>query len=455
MSESESLKELRQDAQEAVRKIEEFDGKIRLVGQYDADGISATAIAHQMLERAGKDFEYEIIKQLYEEDVKRLAEEDEGLILFVDIGSGKASDIERILADEKEVVVSDHHEPSEEGSFKHMNPHFSGIDGGEAISAAGMTFTLAHEYDENNIDLVEWALIGATGDMQKQGGEFMGLNSELEELALENNIVEKRRGLDLYGRSTKPLKDSLKYTTDPHLPGISNDEMGAVQFVKSQGVEIRKKGDFRTLSDLSEEEEKKLINGLIKTGRPVQPLLNDIYTLKNGYEIGEFSTVINACGRLGRAKDGVKILVEQDLDLAETVSRAYGRKISKSLSFVEENRGNEEYIYEDEIGVIDAESHIEDDFIGTVATISMSNGFFDSDVVMGVAHAEKDKAKVSSRATKELVEKGLNLGEIIGEICEELDGEGGGHNVAAGAKIPRENKDEFIDMLEEKISQEA
>lgn len=455
MSESESLKELRQDAQEAVRKIEEFDGKIRLVGQYDADGISATAIAHQMLERAGKDFEYEIIKQLYEEDVKRLAEEDEGLILFVDIGSGKASDIERILADEKEVVVSDHHEPSEEGSFKHMNPHFSGIDGGEAISAAGMTFTLAHEYDENNIDLVEWALIGATGDMQKQGGEFMGLNSELEELALENNIVEKRRGLDLYGRSTKPLKDSLKYTTDPHLPGISNDEMGAVQFVKSQGVEIRKNGDFRTLSDLSEEEEKKLINGLIKTGRPVQPLLNDIYTLDNGYEIGEFSTVINACGRLGRAKDGVKILVEQDLDLAETVSRAYGRKISKSLSFVEDNRGNEEYIYEDEIGVIDAESHIEDDFIGTVATISMSNGFFDSDVVMGVAHAEKDKAKVSSRATKELVEKGLNLGEIIGEICEELDGEGGGHNVAAGAKIPRENKDEFIDMLEEKISQEA
>ena len=455
MSESESLKELRQDAQEAVRKIEEFDGKIRLVGQYDADGISATAIAHQMLERAGKDFEYEIIKQLYEEDVKRLAEEDEGLILFVDIGSGKASDIERILADEKEVVVSDHHEPSEEGSFTHMNPHFSGIDGGEAISAAGMTFTLAHEYDENNIDLVEWALIGATGDMQKQGGEFMGLNSELEELALENNIVEKRRGLDLYGRSTKPLKDSLKYTTDPHLPGISNDEMGAVQFVKSQGVEIRKNGDFRTLSDLSEEEEKKLINGLIKTGRPVQPLLNDIYTLKNGYEIGEFSTVINACGRLGRAKDGVKILVEQDLDLAETVSRAYGRKISKSLSFVEENRGNEEYIYEDEIGVIDAESHIEDDFIGTVATISMSNGFFDSDVVMGVAHAEKDKAKVSSRAKKELVEKGLNLGEIIGEICEELDGEGGGHNVAAGAKIPRENKDEFIDMLEEKISQEA
>ena len=449
------LEELREKAGEAAKQIQEFDGKIRLVGQYDADGISATAIAHQMLERSGKDFEYEILRQLYEEDVERLAEEDEGMIIFVDIGSGKASDIEKILADEKEIVVSDHHEPSEEGSFMHMNPHFLGIDGGEAISAAGMTFILAHEYDKDNIDLVEWALIGATGDMQKQEGQFMGLNQDLVDLALKNNIIEKRRGLDLYGRSTKPLKDSLKYTTDPHLEGISNDEMGAVQFVKSQGVEIRKNGDFRTLSDLTPEEEKKLINGLIKTGRPVQPLLNDIYTLENGYEIGEFSTVINACGRLGRAKDGVKILVEQDLDLAKTVSRAYGRKISESLRFVENNRDNEKYIYEDTIGVIDAEDNIQDDFIGTVTTISMSNGFFESNVVMGAAHSGKDEIKVSSRATKELVEEGLNLGEIIGEICEELDGEGGGHNVAAGAKIPRENKDEFIDMLKERIGEEA
>jgi RecJ-like exonuclease len=449
------LEEIRDQATEAAEKIENFDGKIRLVGQYDADGISATAIAHQMLGRTDKDFEYEILKQLYDEDIERLKEEDEGLILFVDIGSGKASQIEEELAGEKRVVVSDHHEPSEEGSFTHINPHFSGIDGGEAISAAGTTFILAHELDGDNIDLIEYALIGATGDMQKQEGEFIGLNQELEKLALENDIVDKRKGLDLYGRTTKPLQDSLKYTSDPHLPGISNDETGAIQFVQKQGVNIRENGGFRTLSDLSPEEEKKLINGLIKTGRPVQPLLNDIYTLENGYEIDEFSTIINACGRLGRAKDGVKILVEEDLELAERISTAYGRKISESLGFVEENRDNEEYIYENSIGVIDAGDNIEDDFIGTVATISMSNGFFDSEVVMGVANADKDKAKVSSRASKELVEEGLNLGEIIGEICEELDGEGGGHNVAAGAKIPRENKDKFIEMLEERISQEA
>jgi RecJ-like exonuclease len=150
----------------------------------------------------------------------------------------------------------------------------------------------------------------------------------------------------------------------------------------------------------------------------------------------------------------VKILLENDLDLAEKISNRYGRKISSSLRYVEENKEDEEVVYEKEIGVIDGNSSIDEDFIGTVTTITMSNGFFDSAVVMGVAEAEKDKVKVSSRATKEVVEAGLNLGDIIGEICEELDGEGGGHNIAAGAKIPEENKQDFIEKLNGVISEE-
>ena len=450
-------------AEPAAEKIREYDGKIRLIGQYDADGISATAIAHRMLEREGKDFEYEIVKQLYEEGIERIANEDQDLLLFVDIGSGQSELIKEHILDEtdKEVIISDHHEPalsSEESegldSLIHMNPHFLGHDGGEAISAAGMTYLVSKAVSEDNTDLVQFALIGATGDVQKQEGEFMGLNKDLAEEAIENGYVEKRQGLDLYGRTTKSLQKSLMYTTDPHLEGVSNDESGAIQLVKSAGLDIRDNGDFRTLADLEPEEEKKLIHTMIKRGFPVQQLLNDIYTLGNGYEIDEFSTIINACGRLGEPKKGVKILLENDLDLAEKISRKYGRRISSALGYVDENRGNEEVIYEKDIGVIDGKDEISDDFIGTVTTITMSNGHFDAPVVMGIAEAEKDKMKVSSRATKEIVEQGLNLGEIVGEICEEVDGEGGGHNIAAGAKIPQENKHDFIEKLNSVISEE-
>lgn len=451
-----------EEAEPAAEKIRNYEGRIRLIGQYDADGINATAVAHEMLERLGKNFKYEILKQLYEEDVERIAEEEEELILFVDIGSGQSDLVKQHILEEtdKEVIISDHHEPaldSEESTeledMIHLNPHYLGHDGGEAISAAGMTYLLAKAVDEENTDLVKYALIGATGDVQKQDGEFLGLNKDLEKEAVENDIVEKRQGLDLYGRTTKPLQKSLMYTSDPHLEGVSNNESGAIQLVKSAGIDIRENGDFRTLADLSEEEEQKLIHKMIKRGYPVQQLLNDIYTLDNGYEIDEFSTIINACGRLGEPRKGVKILLENDLELAEKISRKYGRKISSSLGYVEENKDDTDVVYEDSIGVIDAEDNIDADFIGTVTTITMSNGVFSAPIVVGAAHAEKEKIKISSRASKEVVEDGFNLGEIIGEICEEVDGEGGGHNVAAGAKIPRERKENFMESLEEKVSE--
>jgi RecJ-like exonuclease len=452
--------EILEAAEPAGKKLEKFEGKIRLIGQYDADGINATAIAHKILERLGKDFEYEILKQLYEEDVERIAREDEELLLFVDIGSGQSEFLKKHIIEEtdKQVVVSDHHEPQIEGDgeqFIHLNPHFLGHDGGEAISAAGMTYLLAKSIDEENQDLVKYALIGATGDVQKQEGEFLGLNKELEKEAVENNIIEKRQGLDLYGRTTKPLQKSLMYTSDPHLEGVSNNESGAIQLVKSADIQIRDNGDFRTLANLTEKEEKQLIHKMIKRGYPVQELLNNIYTLPNGYEIDEFSTIINACGRLGEPKKGVKILLENDLELAEKISTKYGRKISSSLRYFENNKENNEVVYENTIGVIDAKDNIDADFIGTVTTITMSNGAFNTPVVMGAAHAEKNKIKISSRARKEVVEDGFNLGELIGEICEEVNGEGGGHNIAAGAKIPREQKDKFVQSLEEKVAEKV
>lgn len=448
------VEDILEAAEEPAKKLENHDSKIYLVGQYDADGISATAIAHQILERLDKEFEYEIVKQLYEEDIDRLAEErEESLIFFVDIGSGQSEYIQEKLVDQegKDIIISDHHDPQIEGSFIHFNPHFYGYDGGEEISAAGMTYLLAKKVNNENKDLVSYALIGAAGDIQKQDGEFLGLNKDIVEEAVEENFVEKRKGLDLYGRTTKPLHKSLMYTSDPHLEGITNNESGAIQAIKSAGIDIRENGDFRTLSDLSPEEEKKLIHSLITDGHDVEKLLNSIHTLNNGYEVDEYSTIINACGRLGEPKKGVKILLENDKDLAESISRKYGRKISKSLRYAEENKENDEVIYENTVGILDAEDNIEDDFIGTVTTITMSNGFFDSPVVAGFAHSEKDKIKVSSRATKEAVDEGLNLGETIEKIVEDTDGEGGGHNVAAGAKIPKENKDEFIDKLNQEV----
>ncbi len=359
-----------------------------------------------------------------------------------------------MLADEKKVVVADHHEPETEGSFTHVNPHFNGFDGGESISAAGVSYLVA-DSEGVNTDLVKYALIGATGDIQKQDGEFLGLNQDLEEKAINEGVVEKRTGLNLYGRSTKPLHKALMYTTDPYLEGITNSESGAIQFLKSLDLDLRDNGSFRTLSDLDPQEEQKIVEGLIMKGYPGEDLVQNIHILDNGKGIDEYSTIINACGRLGEPKTGVKILRNDDLETAESISRRYGRRISSALGMVEDNKDNSSFVFEKEIGIIDAGSEISKEFIGPVTTITMSNDFFNAPVVAGVAEAEENKHKFSVRASKDLVDDGLNLGEVISEICEELGAEGGGHNVAAGAKVDPDSKQEFIEHLNQRIKDHA
>ncbi len=202
------------DLEDAARPVADFlRGKddVHVVGQYDADGISATAILVEALERRGKQVSFEILKQLYEEDVDDIASHDHSSVLFVDVGSGQAEALSTTFGVE-EVAVVDHHEPETETEFPHFNPHFLDVDGGSQISAAGSAFIVADLIGENG-DLVDWALVGATGDIQKEDGVFQGFNERLLEKALDRGLVTEENGLDLYGRTTKPLHRS----SDVHL----------------------------------------------------------------------------------------------------------------------------------------------------------------------------------------------------------------------------------------------
>jgi len=57
--------------------------------------------------------------------------------------------------------------------------------------------------------------------------------------------------------------------------------------------------------------------------------------------------------------------------------------------------------------------------------------------------------KISSRGTRDLVAKGLDLAESLRKSAEPLGGVGGGHNVAAGATVPLVREDEFLKNLDE------
>ena len=58
---------------------------------------------------------------------------------------------------------------------------------------------------------------------------------------------------------------------------------------------------------------------------------------------------------------------------------------------------------------------------------------------------------ISARASQEMVENGVNLGKALKEAAESVGGIGGGHPIAAGAKIEKEKEEEFLEKLDEAL----
>jgi RecJ-like exonuclease len=75
-------------------------------------------------------------------------------------------------------------------------------------------------------------------------------------------------------------------------------------------------------------------------------------------------------------------------------------------------------------------------FSGSVSTILSRSPLFRDRVVVVVCRDVKEGfVKLSARAPRSLVDRGLDLSRIMDSLARRLGGSGGGHNVAAGATI--------------------
>ena len=62
--------------------------------------------------------------------------------------------------------------------------------------------------------------------------------------------------------------------------------------------------------------------------------------------------------------------------------------------------------------------------------------------------------KVSGRGSRRQVQKGLNLSLVMRESAKEVGGSGGGHDIAAGAVIPRGKEKQFVETANRLIGEQ-
>jgi len=462
---------------------------VLLASHIDADGLTSAAVAASALERAGVPFETVFSKQLDAEEVESIAATDHDTVLFTDFGSGQLDVIsDHEAAGDFTPVIADHHQPAEADTEFHLNPLLFDIDGSSELSGAGASYVLARALEPegtDNRDLAGLAVVGAVGDMQTTDGELVGANRSIVDEGVEAGVLDTSTDLALYGKQTRPLPKLLEYASDVYIPGISNDQSGAIRFLDGLDIELKaddggdrerseddsrrtpSAGEWRRWVDLSDDERRTVASALVRravskgvSADRIDGLVGTTYTLTDepaGTElrdVSEFSTLLNATARYERADVGLAVcLGDRDAALkrARKLLANHRRNLSEGLQWVTESGVTRE----DHIQWFHAGDRIRETIVGIIAGMAVgADGVERGTPIVAFAEKNDEEVKVSARGTPSLTRRGLDLSVVMGEASRAVGGDGGGHDVAAGATVPKGTEEEFVELADELVGEQ-
>ncbi len=435
--------------------------KVHIVTHIDADGITAGAIASETLRRLGKEYSIECIKQLDEVSINKLLTENHELVWFTDLGSGISTQYPEI-----QKIITDHHEcpPNSDASF-HFNPHLFGRDGSYELSGAGATYLVSKALSISNRDLSSLAIVGAIGDLQDR--RFCGLRGMNEEIVKDGTavgVLQSIQDIRYFGKETRPLSKLLQYASDPLIPGVSGREDACVAFLQELQIPLKEQDSWRTWIDLSKEEKRKVISAIIQMllskgfgYQMASRVLGESYLLSKEeegtelHEAKEYATLLNSTARYGQYEVGLQVcLGDRGKWLKEALNLLSGHRhnLVEGLQFAREEKIQKRTYLQ----YFHAGNGIRDTIIGIVTNMMLNTDDVDKELpLIGFALTENGDVKVSARAAQNLVDRGLDLAVALTRAAKELNGIGGGHNIAAGATIPKGKEEEFLQIVEREI----
>ena len=459
--------EMKEDYLKAKEIIESAED-IKIYSHTDCDGISSGAILSTILDRIGKKHEIEIVNLDVLEDLPIEHE----LTIFSDLGSGQP--VDKHAKKDSKIIILDHHPPLRQKDYNNTVDHeileinalYYGIDGSLEICGGGLCYLLAKEFGYDDLSWI--GILAAVGDMQNtKTGKLVGMNNAILNDAKNEGLVKSETDLSLYGRQTRPLFVALSYFSDVNLP-ITNNKNETIALLRKLDIPRRNQYDEAlTLSDLTMDQKIPLINELIKMISREVPLKYSKYVPKlviaDTYEFlqedygtflrdaSEFSTAMNACVRNNSPDIALEVLKGNrttSLDELEIVSKEHRRYLALNIQDLGESGA---IIQMDNLQYFDG-TGIRSNVVGTIAGMILSYGDWRKPIIGFTQVSEENTdLKISLRCSRLLAYDGIHFGNIIREVAQSLGGNGGGHNVACGAYIPADKKDDFLNLMNDKL----
>lgn len=196
--------------EQAVQLIEQaVDGgeKICIYGDFDCDGVTATALLYSYLDTIGADVFFYIPQResegygMHTESVRRIAERGTRLLITVDNGIAGADEVALAQSLGMRVIVTDHHQIPEQlpKADAVINPHLQSDLEFSDFSGVGVAFKLVCALHGSAEDIVEaysdLAAIGTIGDIVPLLGE---------------NRVLVKAGLQMMNRAPRPGVQAMR-----------------------------------------------------------------------------------------------------------------------------------------------------------------------------------------------------------------------------------------------------
>ena len=406
--------------------------RVRILGHYDPDGTTSAAILARAMVRAGKAFHASTSTVIDKDLAARLAGESNELVIMSDMGSGQLDRVEGLPCP---AIVLDHHAPLRDSEkVVHVNPALFGIDGTREACGSTTTWLFALALDDRNWDLAGVAMAGAIGDMQHLGG-FAGLNAALFEEAVARNVLSRERGLALI---SGPVEEALTRCIIPYFVGISGRPEGARRLLGELTIDPQV-----PVGELVPDERRRLTSVLatiaLKQGadaESVEALVKEKYWAAAG------------CARLGFEGLGLALCLgdKEAFARAEGIRKEFDDRLLSYLHKLEVDgpftKKHVQFFYTDEPSLA-----------GSVAQIGMNYFLDPMKPTLGLSVMDKN-TKISARATKRLVARGLDLAIALREAAAEFGGNGGGHNIASGATVPKGKEEKFLSLVDEIVGRQ-
>jgi RecJ-like exonuclease len=156
----------------------------------------------------------------------------------------------------------------------------------------------------------------------------------------------------------------------------------------------------------------------------------------------DLEAYVNSCDRLGQEGLGLAVCLG-DRDALAKAEKLLDEYTSRVLGYLVglESKG------------LFAKKHIQffycDDasLAGSVAGTGMQYFFDQSRPVLGLSVLDS-ATKVSARGTRALIAAGLDLAAALRQAAAEVGGNGGGHNIASGATVPKGKEEKFLTLVD-------